>query len=379
MYPVPFEADYQAEQNRATTFFRIILAIPWLIVAYVYEIAAFFTQVFAWFALVITGKYPEGLYKLNAGFVRYRVRVFAWVYLQTDEWPPFGIADDPGYPIRVDVAPREEQQSRLKVFFRIILALPMLVVVYAVAYMHSSSRVIAWLTIVFRGYLPEGVNNAMTFCNSFYARVYGYLALLTDDYPPVGDEKARAAAPGGGPPCRRRRRPPHRRSDSNQGKGGQDDERRDDDKVERGEGWSCANLADLGEGPGLPQDPRRAGGDRLRRQRDRPAPLLRHRQPLPRGAGGALLRPLRAGWRSSSATAPCRSSSPAASPGSTPPPTAASATSATPRRRSTWSSAARTATSAATGSSPRARRTGKGPRSSGRAGPVAVGTHHVLR
>ena len=33
MYPVTYEADFQPEQNRATTFFRIILAIPWLIVA----------------------------------------------------------------------------------------------------------------------------------------------------------------------------------------------------------------------------------------------------------------------------------------------------------------------------------------------------------
>ena len=74
MYPVHYEADFQSEQNRATTFFRIILAIPWLIVGYVYEIAAFFTQVVAWFALLFTGKYPEGLYKLNAGFVRYRIR-----------------------------------------------------------------------------------------------------------------------------------------------------------------------------------------------------------------------------------------------------------------------------------------------------------------
>ena len=140
MYPVTYEADYQAEQNRATTFFRIILAIPWIIVAYVYEIAAFFTQLFAWVALVITGRYPEGLYKLNSGFVRYRVRTAAWITLQTDEWPPFGIADDPAYPIRVEFAPREEKQSRLKVFFRIILAIPMLILTYAVGYVHQLPR-----------------------------------------------------------------------------------------------------------------------------------------------------------------------------------------------------------------------------------------------
>jgi hypothetical protein len=191
MYPVTYEADFQAEQNRATTFFRIILAIPWIIVAYVYEIAAFFTTIFAWLALLFTGKYPQGLYNLNSGFVRYRVRTASWIYLQSDEWPPFGIGDDPSYPLRVEFAGREEHQSRLKVFFRIILALPLLVVVYAVAYVHMFLAVIAWLTIVFRGYLPEGVNDAMTFCNGFYARLYGYLAFLTDAYPPIGLEKGK--------------------------------------------------------------------------------------------------------------------------------------------------------------------------------------------
>ena len=147
--------------------------------------------IFAWVALLFTGKYPQGLYNLNSGFVRYRVRTASWIYLQSDEWPPFGIGDDPSYPLRVEFAGREEHQSRLKVFFRIILALPLLVVVYAVAYVHMFLAVIAWLTIVFRGYLPEGVNDAMTFCNGFYARLYGYLAFLTDAYPPIGLEKGK--------------------------------------------------------------------------------------------------------------------------------------------------------------------------------------------
>ena len=54
----------------------------------------------------------------------------------------------------------------------------------------------------------------------------------------------------------------------------------------------------------LPQDPQGARRDRLRRQRDRPAALLRDRQPLPRRAGGAVLPAQRPGSRSSSATAP---------------------------------------------------------------------------
>ncbi len=201
MYPVTYEADFQSEQNRATTFFRIILAIPWLVVAYVYEIVATITVFIAWVAIVITGRYPEGLYSLNSGFVRYYVRVYAWLFLQSDEWPPFGISDDAAYPIRVNVAPRADRQSRLSVFFRIILAIPMLIVAYAVNYMHLMIGVVAWLTIVFRGYLPEQLNTAMNFCNGFHTRLYGYLALLTDDYPPIGYEKAKGVGNlGGGTP-----------------------------------------------------------------------------------------------------------------------------------------------------------------------------------
>jgi hypothetical protein len=200
MYPISYEADFNPTPNRWTTFFRIILAIPWLIVAYVYLILVVFTHLFAWIAVVILGRYPQWLYKFNSGVVRYLVRYYAWAYLQTDAWPPFGIADDPSYPIRVNIAPAAARQSRLKAFFRIILVLPMLIVSYAISYIHLGAAFVAWLTIVFRGYLPEGVNSMLTFVNSFYARVFGYYALLTDDYPPIGVEAARSSTPGAPPP-----------------------------------------------------------------------------------------------------------------------------------------------------------------------------------
>jgi ABC-type sugar transport system permease subunit len=199
MYPVAYEADFNPHPSRGTTFFRIILAIPWMIVALVYAIAFAVTHLFAWVAIIILGRYPAWLFNFNSGVIRFYIRTNAWVYLQTDAWPPFGIADDPSYPIRVNIAPAAERQSRLKALFRLILVLPMLVVSYAVNYMHLWIAVIAWLTIVFRGYLPEGVNNALTFVNSFYARVYGYIAFLTDDYPPIGVEAARSA--GAVPPA----------------------------------------------------------------------------------------------------------------------------------------------------------------------------------
>jgi Domain of unknown function (DUF4389) len=191
MYPIGYEVDFNPEPSRWTTFFRLLLAIPWLILGYVYLLAAFFTHIFAWVSVVALGRYPQWLYRFNSGVVRYLVRTNAWVYLQTDAWPPFGIDEDANYPIRVRVAPAAARQSRLKALFRIVLVLPMLILAYAINYIHLWVGAVAWLTIVFRGYLPEGVNGALTFVNGYFARVYGYLALLTDDYPPIGAERAK--------------------------------------------------------------------------------------------------------------------------------------------------------------------------------------------
>jgi hypothetical protein len=202
MYPISYEADFNPEPNRWTTFFRLLLAIPWFIVATFWLILFAFTHFFAWVAVVILGRYPQWLYEFNSGVVRFSIRTSAWIYLQTDVWPPFSLSDDSSYPIRVNFAPAAARQSRLKAFFRIVLALPVLLIVsYGTQYIQQLVAVVAWLTIVFRGYLPEAINNMMTFLNSFHARVFGYLALLTDDYPPIGLERAKGADVQVAPPA----------------------------------------------------------------------------------------------------------------------------------------------------------------------------------
>ena len=193
MYPVTYEADFNPAPNRLTTFFRPLLAIPWLIVALFWGLLFVFTHVFAWIAIVVLGRYPQWLFDFNSGVVRFGVRIGAWFYLQTDEWPPFGLSDDAAYPIRIDIAPRPERQSRLKALFRLVLALPVAIVVsYGSRVVLAGLFVVAWLTIVFRGYMPEAVHNALSFVNGLDARVIGYIAFLTDDYPPIGLDR-----PGG--------------------------------------------------------------------------------------------------------------------------------------------------------------------------------------
>ena len=208
MYPVTYEADYPQQRNRWTTGFRLILVIPWVIVVIVYAIISLFVTIIAWFALVITARYQQWAFNYNSEFVRFAIRVGSWFYLQTDEWPPFTLSEAPTYPVRVHIT-RAERQSRLKVFFRLILAIPALFVNSIIGGVAFAAAAVSWLTIVFRGYQPRAAHNAVTWSMTYQTRVAAYAGisisyflvggLLTDAYPPVGEE--RAQAPGETPPA----------------------------------------------------------------------------------------------------------------------------------------------------------------------------------
>ncbi len=188
MYPVHYEADYQRDRNRLTTFFRLIVAIPWIFVALFYGIAAMFVILIAWFALIILGRFPQGMYNFVGGVLRYSMRVNAFVTLQTDAWPPFGLSDDQQYPVRIHIAPPAAKQSRLKVFFRYILAIPVFVMSMIFSYLVQYIAAVAWFTIVFRGYQPAAIHNALAFTNGWVTRANAYVLFMRDEYPPVGDE-----------------------------------------------------------------------------------------------------------------------------------------------------------------------------------------------
>ena len=66
-YPVTFKADYVEKRSRLTTFFRLLLAIPHLIASSSTCSPPEFVVIIAWFALLFTGRYPQGMYDFVAG------------------------------------------------------------------------------------------------------------------------------------------------------------------------------------------------------------------------------------------------------------------------------------------------------------------------
>ncbi|MGA2164929.1 MAG: DUF4389 domain-containing protein [Solirubrobacteraceae bacterium] len=197
-YPVVFEADYVEQRNRLTVFFRLILAIPLMIWLIVYGIVAEIAIVVAWFAIVITGSYPRGLYDFVAGFTRFATRTLAYTYLLCDPYPAFGGADDRAYPVRMEFEPLDHY-DRLKTLFRIILAIPILILRYVMGLLLEVGAFAAWFVILFTGKMPRGLFDLMVLANSYTARSDSYIYLLTETYPPFQDEQTRAAGTPGSP------------------------------------------------------------------------------------------------------------------------------------------------------------------------------------
>jgi hypothetical protein len=192
-YPVTFEVDYVERRSRLTAFFRVVLAIPLVIWLYIYGLVASIAVVIAWFVIIFTGRYPTGLYEFIAGYVRVLARLTAYVSLLCDPYPPFGGSDDQAYPVHMRFGGPLARYSRLKTFFRAILAIPIVILRYVMNLLLEVGAVAAWVVIVVTGKMPRGLFDVMVLANSYMARSDAYLLLLTETYPPFQDEQTRAA------------------------------------------------------------------------------------------------------------------------------------------------------------------------------------------
>ena len=90
-YPVTLEIADPAARDRLTVAFRIILLIPHFIVLAFLLFAWWVTSVVAWFVILFTGAYPEGLYTFGVGCLRWLLRVESYFMLMVDEYPPFSL------------------------------------------------------------------------------------------------------------------------------------------------------------------------------------------------------------------------------------------------------------------------------------------------
>jgi hypothetical protein len=176
-----FDVDYPESLSRWKIFVKWLLIIPHWIVYGFLGFVAYFVLFIAWFAILITGQYPRGLWDFMMLYLRWGANITAYALsLQRDEYPPFG---DAPYPVRLNME-YPSNLSRLLIFVKWLLIIPHLFVWAFLGIAWMVAIVIAWFAILITGRYPEGLFAFVTGSMRWLYRITAYTYLMTDKYPP---------------------------------------------------------------------------------------------------------------------------------------------------------------------------------------------------
>jgi Domain of unknown function (DUF4389) len=87
--PTRFSVEYPERLSRLLIFVKWLLALPHYIALLFLVVGAAIASLIGFFAVLITGQWPEGLREFIVGVHRWAYRVQAYVFLLTDAYPPF--------------------------------------------------------------------------------------------------------------------------------------------------------------------------------------------------------------------------------------------------------------------------------------------------
>jgi len=228
-YPVEVRARLDEPLSRWLWLVKWLLAIPHYIVLFLLWIAFAAVTIIAFFAILVTGRYPRGLFGFNLGVLRWSWRVGYYTYsaLGTDRYPPFSLDEHPDYPATLDIAYPERLSRGLVLVKWWLLAIPQYLMVGvfvggtwtvartdATAYGGPVVRtwsfgsglvdllvLVAAVVLLFTARYPRGVFDFVIGLDRWVLRVAAYAALMTDAYPPFrleqgGEEPARREPAG---------------------------------------------------------------------------------------------------------------------------------------------------------------------------------------
>lgn len=212
-YPVQVEGALDGQPSRWLWLVKWILAIPHWLVLTVLWIAFVVLTVVAFFAILITARYPRGIFEFNVGVLRWSWRVGFYTYsaLGTDRYPPFSLGEEPGYPAQLHI-PYPERLSRGLVLVKWwLLAIPHYIVVAVfeggwgftnTGWGWGATRwsgnewtfsfpgligilvLIVAIALLFTGRYPRDIFDFLVGMNRWVYRVGAYVALMRDEYPP---------------------------------------------------------------------------------------------------------------------------------------------------------------------------------------------------
>ena len=175
-----FDVAYPARLTRWLIFFRGPFIIPHSFVLSFLFMALNVVTFVAWWAILFTGRYPEGMRSFAMSVMRWSARVQVYSMGLRDEYPPFG---DGPYPMTF-AQQRPSRQSRLLLFARPFMLIPHYICLMVVGLAASVVALAAWIAVLFTGRMPRGMFTFITGTLRWIFRVALYQLMLTDANPP---------------------------------------------------------------------------------------------------------------------------------------------------------------------------------------------------
>jgi hypothetical protein len=201
--PVRVEGALEPDLSRGLWLVKWLLLVPHIVVLGVLWVAFVVLTVVAWFAILVTGRYPRPIFGFNLGVLRWtwRVSFYGYSALGTDRYPPFSLGEEPDYPARLDIVYPHQLSRGLALVKSWSLALPHYLIVgifvggagtvgrYGEAVSAGTGLVgllvcFAAVVLLVRGDYPQGIFDAVLGMDRWALRVTAYAALMTDSYPP---------------------------------------------------------------------------------------------------------------------------------------------------------------------------------------------------
>jgi len=192
-FPLTFKAELTEPLSPALWLVKWFLLIPHFIVLPFLWCGFAVSWVLSLFAILFSGRYPRGLFDYNVGVMRWswRVAFYSYEALGTDEYPPFTLKAG-GYPADLDVRYPERLSPGLALVKWWLLAIPHYIVVgvfqggagfekFGLLFILT---LFAAVTLLFTGRYPRDIFRLVVGMNRWTFRVFAYVALMTDVYPP---------------------------------------------------------------------------------------------------------------------------------------------------------------------------------------------------
>jgi Domain of unknown function (DUF4389) len=199
-YPVTFSVDYpERELNRVTTGFRLIVAIPILIVlgALGGEGAHYGNQQ-SWafgggaggllflaplLMILFRQKYPRWWFDWNLELLRFQNRVGVYLALMDDRYP--STDERQSVQLELPYPDAERDLNRWLPLVKWLLAIPHFILLVFLWLAAVVAVIIAWFAILFTGRYPRGLFDFVLGVLRWGNRVVAYaFILVTDEYPP---------------------------------------------------------------------------------------------------------------------------------------------------------------------------------------------------